>query len=228
MSKPKKKRRPMTVRELEDRRGRKLERKPAKPGVPFAYVDDDELWDYGRGGEADRIAENRSHEPPHMLAHFEKVHSTPGVDEHMVDCDRKRFRELRRRWRVFGSRGLVILAGLAVAQGVHKRRLQRDRKTKKHGVGIGAAGHLKNAIAWHRKHFAHVIPPDLLDKLEPFFVEGWNMPPEADPRSTAIAEMMQRAPAATDEGQPIAKTESVYDGADRVAFHRFIKLFKDR
>jgi len=42
---PKKTRRKkaLTIEELEQKLARKLKRKPAKPGVPFAYVDDDEL-----------------------------------------------------------------------------------------------------------------------------------------------------------------------------------------
>jgi hypothetical protein len=171
--------------------------------------------------------ENRSHEPEHVEAHFRNIWKLPGALDYMIACNLQLRADLRWLLAHFGGRkGHARLAILAHAQGMHTRRLQKDRKTKKYGVGVGAAGHLKNAIAWYRKRFSHVIAADLLDKLEPFFVKGWNdAGAKPDKLAALFADVMQRTPKVDKRGRRPLKlnTASEY-GSDRVAMTRLRKL----
>jgi hypothetical protein len=149
MSKPKKKkkRKLMTVRELEQMRGRKLKRKSATPGAPFAYVDEEELY-----GSDDRIAENRSQEPKDVFEHFKKVYSIPGVAKYGIVRDLQRRREFVDLLVISGRSKPWARFGLALQRmGYEARRRVQDNHAR------GAGGHFDTAVAKMRTSVASVL-----------------------------------------------------------------------
>jgi hypothetical protein len=154
MSKPKKKRKQrklMTVCELEQKLRRPLKRKPAKPGACFAYVDDEELWDYD--GEGDCLAENRSRETEHLIAYFETVwRKVPGVVCYEIVRDLQRRRELVDLLNISGRSKPWARFGLALERmGYEARRRVREN----HVRGVGS--HFATAVSKMRASVALVL-----------------------------------------------------------------------
>jgi hypothetical protein len=241
MSKPKKKRRlqrspTMTVRDLEQKRGRKLKRKPAKPGIRGDYVDDEELHD-----SDDCIAENRSQEPKDVIAHFERVYSTPGVakalysealavasafEEHAAEAVR------RKGWNEGVARQVVQRLIRAFEIGADLRDLVGR------GAGDGPPSPPPEALGQLRREVCALAQDNRAAALvDHAFLLGWKRSKRSKrpgaPKKTfgaALLEMLQRTPVVTDEGElpHRPKERGVYYGADRVALHRLRKLTKDR
>lgn len=243
MSKPKKKRRlqrsrTMTVRELEQKRGRKLKRKPAKPGIRGDYVDDEELHD-----SDDCIAENRSQEPEHVIAHFERVYSTPGVAKALYSealAVASAFEELaaeavrRKGW----NEGLARSVTSRLTQAFNIGATLRDR------VGRGASDKPPPSLPPEAlealKRLWHELRALILDDVHAAFLVkhafllGWKRNKRTlggAPKKTigaALLGMLQRTPVVTDEGKlpQRPKERGVYYGADRTALHRLRKPFK--
>ncbi|WP_027518041.1 hypothetical protein [Bradyrhizobium sp. WSM1417] len=182
--------------------------------------------------EADRWAsrddwkDDRSHEPEHVIAHFKKVYSMQGVAEYAIACDLKRRSELREvltaaGWSTVnftGSKYLGRLALIARAEGWHAKD-----NVKRNAVR-GAAGHLNNVIARHRKAWSHQLPDSILDWLEQFFRLGWN-DGKPDHRAAALADVMERTPQVDERGRRLRGDAASDYGSDRVALHRLRKLF---
>jgi hypothetical protein len=230
---PTKKRRPMTVRELEQKRGRKLKRKPSKPGVRFAYVDDEELWSGG-----DYIAENRSHETKHVVAHFKKVLRTPRVVDALYRegvAIASEFKELvaeavrRKGWNEGVAARVTECVILAYEIGAELR----DHVGR--GAGDKPPSPPPEAL-WRPWREVRAVTRDERAGMlvEQAFLIGWKRnkrPLGGAPKKTigaALLDVMQRTPPVTDEGKLFPRKDvSIYYRADRVAFHRFIKRCKD-
>jgi hypothetical protein len=154
MSKPKKKRKQrklMTVCELEQKLRRPLKRKPAKPGACFAYVDDEELWDYD--GEGDCLAENRSRETEHLIAYFERVwRKVPGVVCYEIVRDLQRRRELVDLLNISGRSKPWARFGLALERMGYEAQV---KVRENHVRGVGS--HFATAVSKMRASVALVL-----------------------------------------------------------------------